>query len=142
MREYNNLPAQFNERIHAFAVDMIPVFLAVIIVIFMGIPFALKIGIILFIILLFNFMPSLLKSGSSIGKHSSKIIVVNEDHSEVSLVRMFSRELFVFSIIFLSSGLYCFVAFYVLNKRIDKRSIHDLIFKTRVVNIESYIHNR
>lgn len=142
MKEYHNLPVQFNERIQAFSVDMIPLFLTTIIVIFMQVNLELKITIITFVFFEFNIFPSHIKKGSSLGKFTSGIKVVNEDYTEVSLIKMYGREIFIFGVGILTAGLYFVLAFYLLGKRKDKRSIHDLIFKTKVIYVDPYVDNR
>lgn len=137
MREYKNLPAQFNERIHGFGVDYGIIFLTILIVVFMQWNPIYKVLVIIVVFYVFHIGPSFIKRGISLGKWNSKTIVVTSDFKEVSLGTMHLRETFIFVFGFLTIGIYFILAFYLLSKRIDQRSIHDLLFKTRVVNYES-----
>ena len=139
MKEYNNLPVQFNERIHAFSIDYGVVFLSVLIVIFMYINPILKVVIILVVWYMMNIFPSFIKRGITLGKVNSKIKIVDESDNEVSLKVIHLRSLFILVVGFVTVGLYFIVALYLLTKRSDKRSIHDLIFKTKVVYKDSRI---
>ena len=85
MKEYNNLPVQFNERIHALGVDYGVVFISVLIVIFLYIDPIHKMFIVLAVWYLMNIAPSFFKRGISIGKLNSGTIVVDENNKEVTL---------------------------------------------------------
>ncbi len=139
MKEYNNLPAQYNERIHAFSIDYGIVFLSMLIVVFMYIEPGFKLLIVLFVWYLINIFPSFIKKGMTFGKYNSRIKIVNEDNSEVTIKTIHLRAFTILIFGVLSLGLYFLVAFYLLDKRQDKRSIHDLIFKTKVVYLDSHI---
>jgi len=139
MKEYNNLPVQFNERIHAFSIDYGVVFLSVLIVVFMYINPILKGAIVLVVWYMMNIFPSFIKRGITLGKVNSKIKIVDESDNEVSLKVIHLRSLFILVVGFVTVGLYFIVALYLLTKRSDKRSIHDLIFKTKVVYKDSRI---
>lgn len=86
-----------------------------------------------------NIFPSFIKKGITLGKINSKTKVVNESDNEVSLKVIQLRFLFILVVGFLSVGLYFILALYLLTKRSDKRSIHDLIFNTKVVYKDSRI---
>ena len=139
MKEYNNLPVQFNERIHAFSIDYGVVFLSVLIVIFMYINPVFKVLIILFVWYMMNIFPSFIKKGITLGKINSKTKIVDESNTEVSLKVIHLRSLFILVVGCISVGIYFILALYLLTKRSDKRSIHDLIFKTKVVYKNSRI---
>lgn len=139
MKEIHNLPAQFNERIHAFSIDYGIVFISVLIVIFMYIDPFLKLLIVLTVWYIVNIGPSHFKRGISLGKLNSGILIVDEQNNEVTLKTMHLREIFILVVGFVSIGFYFPISFILLNKRTDKRSIHDLIFKTRVIYIDSHI---
>ncbi len=139
MKEHKNLPVQFNERIHALGIDYGVVFLSVLIVIFLYIDPIYKMVIVLIVWYIMNIVPSFFKRGISLGKLNSRTIVVDENNKKVSLLVMHLREFFILFIGLASIGFYFLIAFYLLTKRTDKRSIHDLLFKTKVVYIESLI---
>lgn len=139
MKEIHNLPVQFNERIHAFSIDYGIVFLSMLIVIFLYMDPVFKLLIVLTVWYMMNIFPSFIKSGTSLGKKNSKIIVVNELNKEVTLKVMHFREIFILVIAVITVGFYFPIAFLLLNRRSDKRSIHDLIFKTKVIYKDSHI---
>jgi len=139
MKEYNNLPVQFNERIHATSVDYALVFLIMLIMIFTKINPMYKYIIILLVWYSLNILPSFFKRGITLGKINSGTIVVNEDNSQVTMMTIHLRAFFILIAGGLTVGLYFLVAFILLTKRLDKRSVHDLIFKTKVVYQKSKI---
>ncbi len=139
MKEIKNLPVQFNERIHAFSIDYGVVFLSMLIVIFMYIEPEFKLLIVLSVWYMMNIFPSFIKRGITLGKINSGTIVVDESNNEVSIKVIHLRALFILIVGFITLGLYFIVSFVLLTKRNDKRSIHDLIFKTKVVYKDSHI---
>jgi len=139
MKEDKYLPAQFNERIHAIGIDFGVVFISVLIVIFLYIDPTFKVVIMLVVWYMMNILPSFFKKGITLGKLNSGTIVVDELYNEVTLKVMHLRELFKLVLGFITLGLYFLYALYLLTKRNDKRSIHDLVFKTRVVYTKSRI---
>ncbi len=139
MKEDKNLPVQFNERIHASSIDYGVVFLSVIIVIFMQFDPIYKYLIILLVWYLMNVFPSFFKKGITLGKINSGTIVVDENNNSVTLSTIHLRSFFILICGFITVGFYFIIAFILLNKRNDKRSIHDLIFKTKVVYKNSRI---
>jgi len=139
VKEIHNLPAQYNERIHAFSIDYGIVFLSVLIVVFMYINPIIKFLIILIVWYMMNIFPSFIKRGITLGKLNSGIKILDESGNEVTLKTIHLRSFFVLILGFLTVGIYFVLSFYFLNKRSDKRSIHDLIFKTKVVYKDSRI---
>ena len=139
MKEDKYLPAQFNERIHAIGIDYGVVFISIFIVIFLYIDPVFKVIIMIVVWYLMNIVPSFFKKGITLGKLNSGTIVVDEFNNEVTLKVMHLRELFKLVIGFITLGLYFLLALYLLTKRSDKRSIHDFVFKTRVVYKKSRI---
>ena len=139
MREYANLPANFNSRINAFFLDLGIVALALLINIFMQYHTALKVGITLFVWLLVNILPLLFKKGQSLGKMNSKIKVVDLNNKDISFVKSSLRSLFILVFGFVTAGLYFVIGLYVSEQRINKRSIHDFVFKTKVVRTKVFV---
>ena len=143
MREYNNLPATFNDRIHAFSIDFGLVMLVMLIAIFTQIHPVFGQYIKMFVTLLFwyilNVFPSHFKPGTSLGKNNSKIIILTEDYKTVSIKVIYIREVFILLLTLFTGGLYIPISFALLNKRIDKRAIHDLLLNTRVVRTTPFI---
>ena len=139
MKEYNNLPVQFNERIHAFSIDYGVVFFSMLIVVFLYIDPIFKLLIVLVVWYMMNIFPSFIKKGITLGKYNSKTIVVDEFNNEVTIKVIHLRELFILVAGLSTIGLYFIVAFFLLMKRNDKRSIHDRIFRTKVIYKDSHI---
>ena len=143
MREYKNLPATFNDRIHAFSIDYGIIALIMLITIFMQIhpiygPY-IKMVVTLLFWYFVNIGPSHFKSGISLGKFNSKLIVLDEEYNEVKIQTMYLREFFILISTLVTGGLYLPISMYLLDKRIDKRAVHDLLFKTRVVRTTIFI---
>ena len=143
MLEHKYLPANFNDRIHAFSIDYGGVFLIMLINIFMQYhpeyDVIIRIGLTIVGWYLLNVFPNHLSRGNSLGKQNSDIIIFTEDYKKVSLLTMYGREFFIFLLSVGTAGLYIVVSFVLLDRRIDKRAIHDLIFKTRVVKKTPYV---
>lgn len=134
-----HLPVQFNERIHATAIDYGFVFTVNLIFIFFEYNLTVELIIVFIVWYVFNLLPSFFKSGITLGKLRTQTVIVNLDYSTVSVKKMHLRNLFVLFAILFSLGMYVFVSFYLLSNRIDKRSIHDRIFGTRVVYKNPYL---
>lgn len=143
MREHNNLPATFNYRVSAFSIDYGSVLLVMLIAIFMQIhpEYGQYIKMLITVVFwyLLNISISFKTPGLTIGKKINKIRVVNEDYSEVSIGRMHVRETFIFLVTILSGGLYIFISYLLMESRVDKRAIHDLLFKTRVIRTTPFV---
>lgn len=143
MLEHKYLPADFNDRIHAFSIDYGAVFLIMLINIFMQYhpeyDVVIRMGLTLVGWYFLNVFPSHISRGNSLGKQNSDIIVLTEDYQKVSLKTMYGREFFIMFLSVITAGLYIIIAFILLDKRIDKRAIHDVLFKTRVVKKTPYV---
>jgi len=143
MLEHKYLPASFNDRIHAFSIDYGAVFLIMLINIFMQYhpeyDVIIRMGLTVIGWYLLNVFPSHISRGNSLGKKNADIIILTEDYKEVSLLRMYGREFFILLMCVGTAGLYIFISFAILDKRIDKRAIHDLLFKTRVVKKTPFV---
>lgn len=143
MIEHNHLPANFNDRIHAFSIDYGAVFLIMLINIFMQYhpvyDVFIRIGLTIVGWYLLNVFPNHFSRGNSIGKQNSDIIVLTEDYNPVSIWTMYGRQFFILVMSIMTAGLYVIISFALLDRRIDKRAIHDLIFKTRVVKKTPFV---
>ena len=143
MLEHNYLPADFNDRIHAFSIDYGGVFLIMLINIFMQYhptyDVIIRMGLTVVGWYLLNVFPSHISRGNSFGKKNADIITLTEDFQKVSLLRMYGREFFILLMCIGTAGLYIIISFAILDKRIDKRAIHDLLFKTRVVKKTPFV---
>ncbi len=139
MREYANLPANFNSRLSAFFLDLGIVALAFLINVFMQYNYYYKIGIILFVWLMVNIIPSIFKKGQTLGKINASIKTVDLENNNISFLISSLRSLFILVLGFFSAGVYFLISLYVSESRMDKRSIHDLIFKTKVVRTKVFV---
>jgi len=134
MPVHRNLPAQFNERVHAFAIEMGTIFLAILIIVFMDWHPVLRFLFVFAGFYLVTLLPMFVNRGVSLGKHLSKIVITDLNNNPVSMTRAHVRELFKWTCGFLTIGLYFVVCFIVVSHRRDRRSIHDFVFKTKVVH--------
>lgn len=143
MREHKYLPATFNDRIHAFSIDYGLVALIMLIAIFMQFHPEygryIKMAITLLFWYLINILPSHFKPGTSLGKINSDLIILNDQFEEVTIKTIYLREFFILVCTLLTGGIYMLISFILLDKRIDKRAIHDLLFKTRVVRKTPFV---
>ncbi len=139
MRVHRDLPAKFEARIEAFSFEMVAIFLPILIIIFMVWHPVIEV---LFVVAFYYFttlLPMVFKPGQSLGKLSVKTRIVNLDNTPVSLKKAHARELFKWVAGFLTIGLYFIVAFIVFTQRSDKRTVHDMLFNTKVIYTESRI---
>jgi uncharacterized RDD family membrane protein YckC len=139
MREYEHLPVQFNERVNAYAIDMILVFLFILAAIFEDWTNIQAFLIVIIVYSITVIAPGLFWKGQSIGKRQIKTIVLTEDFKSLSFWKYALRMYFILFTGVLSFLLFPLLEFYVVNKRSDRRALHDLLFKTRVVMKESKI---
>jgi uncharacterized RDD family membrane protein YckC len=139
MREYEHLPVQFNERVNAYAIDMILVFLFILAAIFEDWTNVQAFLIVIIVYSITVIAPGLFWKGQSIGKRQIKTIVLTEDFKSLSFWKYALRMYFILFTGILSFLLFPLLEFYVVNKRSDRRALHDLLFKTRVVMKESKI---
>lgn len=139
MRRYRKLPAGFNERIEGFAPEFMAIFLSILIVIFTPADPWIRFSSVFFTYYLFTSFLTFFSPGQSIGKKMAKTEVLTIDYQLPSRRIMHLRDLFKWSAGFLTVGLYFVVAFIVFSRHPEKRTLHDFIFKTRVVMKEDLI---
>ena len=94
-------------------------------------------------------VPYLFGTGQSFGKRIQKIKIIKNTKELVPTTLevpnrfyLVLREFVKCIFIILSFGLYIFIAGIVSTNREDGRTIHDLIFKTRVVVLTRYVTDR
>ncbi|MBU1093492.1 MAG: RDD family protein [Firmicutes bacterium] len=126
----------FEKRVRAFAIDTSGVTLFVIISwalgdIFLALPYIVSGA----AFLGFYFVPYLFSKGQTFGKRIQKIKVVNLDGSDVDLWRVILRDLFKLALSIGTFSIYMIVSFFILSDK-SGRTIHDYIFKTKVVDLE------
>lgn len=137
MREYKHLPAGFNERIEGFGPELMAIFLSILIIIFMPFLWWVEVIIVFLTYFIFTSFLMLFTKNQSIGKKMAKTEVLTMDYKIPRFYQLFFRELFKWGLGLSSALIYFVVAFILMNKRKDKRAIHDLIFKTQVTFKES-----
>ena len=126
----------FEKRVRAFAIDTSGVMLFII----LALPFStqniyISYGISIASFIGFYIFPHVLTPGQTFGKRIQKIRIVDLEGNPVKLWVVILRDVtrVLFSV--LTFGVYLVVAFFVMNEK-TSRTIHDYIFKTKVVDLE------
>jgi len=126
----------FEKRVRAFAIDTSGVMLFII----LALPFStqniyISYGISIASFIGFYIFPHFLTPGQTFGKRIQKIRIVDLEGNPVKLWVVILRDVtrVLFSV--LTFGIYLVVAFFVMNEK-TSRTIHDYIFKTKVVDLE------
>jgi uncharacterized RDD family membrane protein YckC len=126
----------FEKRVRAFAIDTSGVMLFII----LALPFStqniyISYGIAIASFIGFYIFPHFLTPGQTFGKRIQKIRIVDLEGNPVKLWVVILRDVtrVLFSV--LTFGIYLVVAFFVMNEK-TSRTIHDYIFKTKVVDLE------
>lgn len=137
---------KFERRVRAFAADVSGVTIALLIAMY-GIPnfdgsIFVKIAIVLFAYLLIVILPIFSESKSTFGQRLQKIRVVNFNDSEPSRIKLILRELTKYALSFITFGLYLIIAFFALTEKYSSRTIHDYIFKTKMIDIDPLNQDR
>ena len=86
--------------------------------------------------------PHLIKAKQTFGKRIQKIKVVNLDDTEPSKLKLISRELFKYFFSTATFGLYLVIAYFALSEKHVSRTIHDYVFKTKVIDLDTSLRNR
>ncbi len=132
----------FEKRVRAFAIDTSAVTLFVILSMplnnmfpteseFPLIPYLVS-GLAFFGFYLF---PYFISKGQTFGKRVQKIKVVDVTGVDAPLWRILMRDVFKLSLSIVTFGLYMVVSFFVMSDQ-TSRTIHDYIFKTKVIDLE------
>lgn len=138
---------RFEKRVRAFAADI-----SGLIIIFILTAYGmanidnplrsiLQIGILLSTFFFLIIFPNLLKSKQTFGKRIQKIKVVNLDGTDASKIKLILRELFKYFFSTATFGLYLIIAFFALSEKHVSRTIHDYIFKTKVIDLDTSQRN-
>ncbi len=133
MRIRKDLSAKMNARFEGFAPEIIVVFLSVLIIIFLDWPPFYRFLIVFFAYYSIALLPMWFKPGVSLGKYIAKTKIVNLDLQAPSILKLHGREISKWALGFLTLGLYFIVAFIVFAHRDDHRSLHDLLWRTKVI---------
>ena len=136
---------KFEKRVRAYAIEISALAVAIIIssLGFGGIPL-LQAGIIVAVYMFVTIIPLILSKGQSYGKRMQKIKIVKLDGSPVNPFILVSRELFKTVLSLLTFGIYSIVAYFTLTEKEVSRTLHDYIFKTKVIDLDTTKkkHNR
>lgn len=126
---------KFERRVRAFAIDTSGVFITVILSLFIPKPFNfILIGA---AVLGFYIMPYFISNGQTFGKRVEKIKVVNLDGSDASVAKLLIREITKLALSVLTFGIYLVVAFFAVTEKEVSRTIHDYIFKTKMIDLDT-----
>lgn len=88
-------------------------------------------------------IPNLFSKGQTFGKRNQKLRVVNIRTDEVpNMVVILLREIVKGCLMIFSYGVYLLICGIMVNSRKDGRSIHDLIFQTKVIPITRYVSDK
>ncbi|HOE78249.1 MAG TPA: RDD family protein [Bacilli bacterium] len=130
----------FERRLRAFSIDISLAFLLVFCWFILAYNFEemsnqTKAFIATGIIYLVMIVPHFIKKGQTFGKRTQKMLVVWNDSSDTvpPLWLLILRELFKMTAVFLTFGIYTFVGGIITTNRRDGRTIHDFIFRTKVI---------
>lgn len=85
------------------------------------------------VITLGYFFPYLVWQGQTFGKRMRKVQLVNLDGSKCNMWKIAAREFFKVFLSIVTGGLYAIIAGLFLVFRKDERTIHDFIFRTKVI---------
>jgi uncharacterized RDD family membrane protein YckC len=121
------------KRVRAFAIDTSAVALVTI----LTLPLERVLSIVIFSIAFFGFyfLPYFFSDGQTFGKRTQKTKIVKVDGSKAPLLLILARELFKLVLSIGTFGAYMVIAFFVLSDS-TSRTIHDYIFKTKVIDLE------
>lgn len=122
----------FEKRVRAFAIDTSGVTLLLILSIPLGQTIAQYVAI--SSVFIFYFLPYLISNGQTFGKRTQKIKIVNVDDSKAPLWKILLRDLFKVGLSIVTFGVYLVIAFFVMSDK-TSRTIHDYIFKTKVIDL-------
>lgn len=128
----------FIKRLRAFSIDISGVF--IVILLCMGLPFDADTKRIVAGIggACVYFIPYLFSSGQTFGKRMQKLKVVKADGTKINMGIGLLRELFKLILCFGTIGLYSIVTYFIISEDMDKRTLHDIVFKTRIIDCSKY----
>lgn len=135
----------FDRRLRSFSIDTAMIFLIMLLLI----PFQIDQKYLKFIIIGVYFLPNcifyLFGTGQTFGKRIQKVKVVKykpgniiADYEIPIPLFLILREITKGVLIILSFGLYLFIAGIISTNNREGRTIHDFIFKTRVIAVTEY----
>lgn len=139
------------KRVAAFSVDTSFAFVLILFTMIIG-YLPIDVGAIVIIerfvaalMLIFAYLiPYFFIKGQTIGKKSQHLQIVKLDGSEASVLLYIGRDIFKVGLTMFTLGLYGIVCYFVAFARKDGRTIHDFIFRTKVIDlsIKSFTPNK
>ena len=82
------------------------------------------------------FFPHFLTPCQTFGKKIQKIKIVDLDGTTPSLLKIIGRDLFKVALSMVTAGVYLVISFFAMDEK-TSRTIHDYIFKTKVIDLEA-----
>ncbi|WP_162140145.1 RDD family protein [Haploplasma axanthum] len=128
---------RFEKRVKAFAIDISALMIAVIIAALGLQNVTLKVVIVVVVYILVNIVPNFFSRGQTFGKRIQKIKIVNDDGSDISVWKAILRELVKTALSLVTFGLYSVIAYFFLSEKTVSKTIHDYIFKTKAIDLET-----
>ncbi len=128
----------FEKRVRAFAMDTSPVAIITLVSFWLPVEQAWVPYVIIGAAFIgFYMFPYFLKSskGQTFGKRIQKIRIVNMDDTPVELWKVLLRDMFKLALSIGTFSAYLVISFFVMNDKTG-RTIHDYIFKTKVIDLE------
>ncbi|MDY0277541.1 MAG: RDD family protein [Acholeplasma sp.] len=126
---------RFEKRVKAYAADLSALMMAVIIGALGFQNMVIKIGVVVIVYLLVSIIPNFFSNGQTFGKRIQKIKVVNLDGTEANVFIVLLREVFKTAASILTFGIYSVIAYFLVTEKHVSRTIHDYIFKTKVIDL-------
>ncbi|WP_462420849.1 RDD family protein [Salinicoccus sp. Marseille-QA3877] len=83
--------------------------------------------------LLYYVLLPVIWTGYTLGKRALGIRIIKDDHSEVGLIQMIIRDFLTPLLYAITLGLLAIVSAIMIGVREDKKAIHDIFAKTKVV---------
>ena len=126
---------KFEKRVKAYAADLSALTIAFIIA-SLGIkPVWGKVTLITVVFLGTSIIPLIISKGQTFGKRIQKIKVVNKDGSDASIIKLLLRNIFKNVASIATMGIYSVIAYFFLTEKHVSMTIHDYIFKTKVIDL-------
>lgn len=127
---------RFEKRVKAYAIEISAV-TVVLLIAAMGLGNDLLTIILVAATYLFvSIIPIIASKGQSYGKRIQKIKIVKMDGTEASPLILVLREIFKTVASAGTLGLYMIAAYFAMTETHVSRTIHDYIFKTKVIDLE------
>ncbi len=88
-------------------------------------------------------VPNFFSRGQSFGKRNQKMMVVSTKTNKApKLIVLILREIFKGALLIWTYGVYMVISGIMVNSRKDGRVIHDLVFKTKVICLTTYVSDK